>query len=205
MQTFSRGFKRQILVVLGVSWYLASTTILSCIYELLVIQIYGFSSDSVCPRALIRYPNFPMASETHSCEMIFQDPLKEKNSKQQVVFTKWKLMGLITVIFLIFGVLLIPLYLNQRSQNEKFDRLSDQIESLSNDIEELKTNEEIWKEKVHSKNSYANYVRVGDFGYFQKLDDKMSYEDGQAACHELHGNIIESDERNENATSKYSF
>ena len=146
-----------------------------------------------------------MASETQSCQMIFQDPMKEINSKQQVVFTKWKLMGLITVIFLIFGVLLIPLYLNQRSQNEKFDTLSDQIESLSNDIEELKTNEEIWKEKVHSKNSYANYVRVGDFGYFQKLDDKMSYEDGQAACHELHGKIIESDERNENATSKYSF
>ena len=66
-------------------------------------------------------------------------------------------------------------------------------------------NEEIWKAKVLSKNSYANYVRVGDFGYFQKLDDKMSYEDGQAACHELHGKIIESDERNENATSKYSF
>ena len=146
-----------------------------------------------------------MASETQSCQMIFQDPMKEINSKQQVVFTKWKLIGLITVIFLIFGVLLIPLYLNQRSQNEKFDTLSDQIESLSNDIEELKTDEEIWKEKVHSKNSYANYVRVGDFGYFQKLDDKMSYEDGQAACHELHGKIIESDERNENATSKYSF
>ena len=58
------------------------------------------------------------------------------------------------------------------------------------------------KKKVHSKNSYANYVRVGDFGYFQKLDDKMSYEDGQAACHELHGKIIESDERYGNATSK---
>ena len=148
-----------------------------------------------------------MASETQSCQIIFQDPMKEKNLKQQVVFTKWKLIGLITVIFLIFGVLSIPLYLNLRNQmNEKFDKLSGQMnekfESLSNDIKELKTNEEIWKEKVHAKNSYANYVRVGDFGYFQKLDDKMSYEDGQAACHELHGKIIESDERNENATSK---
>ena len=132
--------------------------------------------------------------------MIFQDPTKEKNSKQQVVLTKWKLIGLIAVNFLIIGVLLIPLYLNQRSQNEKFDGLSGQMKTFSNDIEELKT--KIWTEKVHSKNSYANYVRVGDFGYFQKLDDKMSYEDGQAACHELHGKIIESDERNENATSK---
>ena len=150
-----------------------------------------------------------MASETHSCEMIFQDPMKEKNSKQQVVLTKWKLIGLIAVNFLIFGVLLIPLYLNLRSQNEKFDRLAGQMnekfETLSNDIKELKSNEEIWKEKVHSKNSYANYVRVGDFGYFQKLDDKMSYEDGQAACHKLHGKIIESDERYKNATSKLFF
>ena len=135
-----------------------------------------------------------MASETQSCEMFFQDRMSEKNSKQ-LFFTKWKLIGLITVICLIFGILLTLSYISLSQMNEKF-------ESLSNDIKELKTSEEIWKEKVHSKNSYANYVRVGDFGYFQKLDDKMSYEDGQAACHELHGKIIESDERNENATSK---
>ena len=144
---------------------------------------------------------FTMASETQSCEMFFQDPISDKNSKQ-LLFTEWKLItGLITVIIIILGILSTPiyLYLSHLSQmNEKF-------ESLSNDIKELKSNEEIWKEKVLSKNSYANYVRVGDFGYFQKLDDLMSYEDGQAACHELHGKIIESDERNENATSKYSF
>ena len=137
---------------------------------------------------------FTMASETQSCEMFFQDHMSEKNSKQ-LIFTKWKLIGLITVTCLIFGIFLTPIYFSLSQMNEKF-------ESLSNDIEELKINEEIWKEKVLSKNSYANYVRVGDFGYFQKLDDKMSFEDGQAACHELHGKIIESDERNENATSK---
>ena len=163
---------------------------------------------------------FTMASETQSCEMFFQDPISDKNSKQ-LLFTKWKLItGLITAIIIILGILSTPiyLYLSHLSQmNEKFESLSIQInekfesftcqmnqkfKNLSNDIEELKRNEEMLKEERISENSFAHYVKVGEFGYFQKLDHKMSYMDGQAACQKIHGKIIESDERYGNATSK---
>ena len=157
-----------------------------------------------------------MASETQSCEMFFQDHMSEKNSKQ-LIFTKWKLIGLITVTCLIFGIFLTPVYFSLSQMHEKFESLSIQInekfesftcqmnqkfKNLSNDIEELKHNEEMLKEEKISENSFAHYVKVGEFGYFQKLDHKMSYMDGQAACQKLHGKIIESDERYGNATSK---
>ena len=78
--------------------------------------------------------------------------------------------------------------------------MNQKLENLSNDIEELKHNEE-----MNLENSFAHYVKIGEFGYFQKLDHKMSYLDGQAACHKLHGKIIESDEKFGNATSKSDF
>ena len=157
-----------------------------------------------------------MASETQSCEMFFQDRMSEKNSKQ-LIFTKWKLIGLITVTCLIFGIFLTPIYFSLSQMHEKFESLSIQInekfesftcqmnqkfKNLSNDIEELNHNEEMLKEERISENSFAHYVKVGEFGYFQKLDHKMGYMDGQAACQKLHGKIIESDERYGNATSK---
>ena len=156
-----------------------------------------------------------MTSETQSCEMLFQ----EKISKQ-IFFTKWKLIGLITFICLIFGILLTPVYFSLSQMHENFESLSIQmnekfesftsemnqkLENLSNDIEESKHNEEMLKEEMNSENSFAHYVKVGEFGYFQKLDQKMSYMDGQAACHKLHGKIIESDENFGNATSKSDF
>lgn len=144
-----------------------------------------------------------MASETQSCEMFFQDRMSEKNSKQ-LFFTKWKLIRLITVICLIFGILLTPVYISLSQMNEKFEsftsEMNQKLENLSNDIEELKHNEE-----MNLENSFAHYVKIGEFGYFQKLDHKMSYLDGQAACHKLHGKIIESDEKFGNATSKSDF
>ena len=163
---------------------------------------------------------FTMASETQSCEMFFQDPMADKNSKQ-LVFTKWKFItGLISVIITIFGVLLTLIYLDLSplsQMNEKFESMSRQMnkeiesftsqlnqkfEKLSNDIEDLKNNEEMLNEEMNLENSFAQYVKIGEFGYFQKLDHKMSYADGQAACQKLHGKIIESDERYGNATSK---
>ena len=160
-----------------------------------------------------------MASETQSCEMLFQDPMAEKISKQ-LVLTKWKLIGLITVTCLIFGILLTPVYFSLSQIEEKFESLSVQmnekfetftsqinqkLDNLSNDITELKNNEELLKEEMNLENSFAHYVKIGKFGYFQKLDHKMSYMDGQAACHKLHGKIIESDENFGNATSKSDF
>ena len=82
-----------------------------------------------------------MASETQSCEMFFQDRMSEKNSKQ-LFFTKWKLIGLIC---LIFGILLTLSYISLSQMNEKFEsftsEMNQKLENLSNDIEELKHNE----------------------------------------------------------------
>ena len=88
--------------------------------------------------------------------------------------------------------------------NEKFQSLNKDFKKITNGIEELKRNEEIIMEKKMdtNKNSFEHYVRVGEFGYFQKLENKMSFRNGQVACNKIHGKIIESDERYGNATSK---
>ena len=173
-----------------------------------------------------------MASETQSCEFFFQDTLPYKNEKP-TIFTKSKLLVLIIIIILIFGIAMIPLYIHShqtyeklKSQSKDFSKIMKDIEEIKTnekileeeihcqsedftkmlkDIEELKTNEKILEEEIHSRNSFAHFERVGEFGYFQKLEDKMSYEDGQTACHKIHGKIIESDERYKNATSKLFF
>ena len=170
-----------------------------------------------------------MASETQSCEFFFQDTLPYENEKP-TIFTKSKLLVLMIIIIMIFGIAMIPLYIQTyeklKSQSKDFSKIMKDIEEIKTnekileeeihcqsedftkmmkDIEELKTNEKILQEEIHSRNSFAHFARVGEFGYFQKLEDKMSYEDGQTACHKIHGKIIESDERYKNATSKLFF
>ena len=145
---------------------------------------------------------FIMASETQSCEFLFQDALPEKNVKPMaMVFTRFTLLGLMTPL-LIFGSALIYSLIHSHQTYEKLQSLSNDFTKIVTDIEELKTNEEILEKEVHSKHSFVDFLRVGEYGYFQKLEDKMSYKDGQAACHKIHGKIIESDERYGNATSK---
>ncbi len=39
------------------------------------------------------------------------------------------------------------------------------------------------------------FQRIGNYGYFQMLDEKLSYNDGQIACSKLFGHIVEFDER----------
>ena len=41
---------------------------------------------------------------------------------------------------------------------------------------------------------FFSYERIGN-SYILKLNEKLSYNDGQEACHKLHGNILEFDER----------
>ena len=41
------------------------------------------------------------------------------------------------------------------------------------------------------------YQKIGRFGYFYKWNHLMDYQKGQKACSQLHGHIIEFDERNE--------
>ena len=60
-------------------------------------------------------------------------------------------------------------------------------------------------QKMHTKNSYAHYLKVGEFGYFQVLEDEMSYFDGQDACQRIKGKIIECNERHGNASSNFFY
>ena len=142
-----------------------------------------------------------MTSETQSCEIFLPDIVSEKNGKT-VIFTKKKLTFLILVAILILGIVIIPVCVHFEHLKQEKIVLTKNLTRTTSDIAEMKTNEKELKEKMDSKNSFANFLKVENFGYFQKLEDKMSYEDGQAACHNLHGKIIESDERIGNATSK---
>ena len=146
-----------------------------------------------------------MASKLQSCDMLFQDNVSEKSEKP-MTSPKWNLIAsLIAVTILIFGVLLTPIYIYSSQMNEKFQSLKKDFKKLMNDIEELKIKKEILEKETDSQNSFEHYVKVGKFGYFQKLENKMSFRNGQVACTKIHGKIIESDERNGNATSNIIF
>ena len=139
-----------------------------------------------------------MALKMQSCEMLFQE--------KPIVSTKWNSIALIAVTtMLIFGILFTPLYLYSSQMNEKFYSLKKDFKKMMNDIEELKTKKEIMEKERNNQNSFEHYVKVGEFGYFQKLENKMSFRNGQVACTKIHGKIIESDERNGNATSNIIF
>ena len=143
-----------------------------------------------------------MASETQSCEIFLPDIVSEKNGKT-VIFTKKKLTFLILVAILILGIVIIPVCVHFEHLKQEKIVLTKNLTRIIADIEEMKTNEKILKEKMNSKNYFANFLKVENFGYFQKLEDKMNYFDGQDACHKIHGKIIESDERYGTATSKF--
>ena len=148
-----------------------------------------------------------MTSETQSCEMFSPDTMPKKNEKTGI-FTKKKLIFLflllIIVTILILGILLTPIYVHLSDISQEKIALTIKLTKIIGDIEEIKTKEQILlKEKMDSKNSFAHFVKAGEFGYFQKLQDKMNFNDGQAACHKIHGKIIESDERKGNASSKF--
>ena len=116
-----------------------------------------------------------MASETQSCEMFFPDTMSEKNEKI-VIFTKKKFIFLMLVTILILGILIIPIYVH--FSHEKI-MLTNNLTNIIADIEEMKTNEKLLKEKMDSKNSLAHFLKVEKYGYFQKLKDKMNFNDGQ--------------------------
>ena len=139
-----------------------------------------------------------MASETQSFEMFFPDTTSKKNEKT-VIFTKKKLILLIMVTILFLGILLTPIYVHLSKETKKLTK-------IIGEIEEIKIAEQILlKEKMDSKDSFAHFLKAGEFGYFQKLSDKMNFNDGQAACQKIHGKIIESDERYGNATSNFYY
>ena len=149
-----------------------------------------------------------MASETQSFEMFIPDNMCKKNEKT-VIITKKKSLLLIVVIvaaILILGILLISIYLKLNEFSQEKIELNNKLEKIIGDIKEIKTSEKILlDEKMDSKNSYAHFLKADEFGYFQELEDKMSFFDGQDACKRIKGKIIESNEKYGNASSKFSF
>ena len=65
------------------------------------------------------------------------------------------------------------------------DLLSDQNVKLKDQNEKI--------EVLESFKTFYGFQRVGKHGYFQKLEEKMTYEDGQKACSKIFGHIIEFD------------
>ena len=148
-----------------------------------------------------------MASETQSFETFIPDNMCKKNEKT-VIITKKKSLLLIVVIvaaILILGILLLSIYLKLNEFSQEKIELTKKLEKIISDINNIKINEKILLEKMDSKNSYADFLKAGEFGYFQILEDKMSFFDGQDACQRIKGKIIECNERHGNASSKFFY
>ena len=65
---------------------------------------------------------------------------------------------------------------------EKIEGLNETIQVNANEIKVLE-----------SLKTFYGFERIGKYGYFQKLEEKMTYEDGQKACSKIFGHIIEFD------------
>ena len=46
-------------------------------------------------------------------------------------------------------------------------------------------------EKVENLTKFMAYERINDLGYFQKLSKKMDYAEGQMACSQIFGHVVE--------------
>ena len=84
-------------------------------------------------------------------------------------------------IFLILGIPLLVL-------SVYFAHQKNVVEDLKFDLDLLKP--------------FNGFQRIGKYGYFRKLEEKMSYNNGQKACSKLFGHIVEFDER-EQHNSKF--
>ena len=77
--------------------------------------------------------------------------------------------------------------------NEKIDeerhllngKINDQNEKIEVNANNIKV--------LESFKTFYGFERIGKYGYFQKLEEKMTYEDGQKACSKIFGHIIEFD------------
>ena len=58
---------------------------------------------------------------------------------------------------------------------------------------------------LESLKTFYGFERIGKYGYFQKLEEKMTYEDGQKTCSKIFGHIIEFDETSEHFSGRNYF
>ena len=126
------------------------------------------------------------------------------------------LIATIVIIFIILGIPLLALLaqsIGERKElNEKIvkerDLLNGKIDLLTkalktqNDLlssQNVKLNDQNEKIEVNANEikvlesfkTFYGFERIGKYGYFQKLEEKMTYEDGQKACSKIFGHIIE--------------
>ena len=149
-----------------------------------------------------------MGSETQSFEMFIPDTMS-KNYEKTVIYSKKKSLLLIAVIMaaiITLGIFLTPIYVQLNHLSLEQIVLTKKLTKIIVDNEEIKITEQILqKERIESKNSYAHFLKAGELGYFQVLEDKLSFFEGQAACKKIHGKIIECDERHGNASSNFLY
>ena len=58
---------------------------------------------------------------------------------------------------------------------------------------------------LESFKTFYGFERIGKYGYFQKLEENMTYEDGQKACSKIFGHIIEFNFTSKDYSGKHSF
>ena len=85
--------------------------------------------------------------------------------------------------------------------NEKIDML---MEGLNNQNETINVNTNEIK-VLESFKTFNGFERIGKYGYFQKLEEKMTYEDGQKTCSKIFGHIIEFNETSEHFSGRNYF
>ena len=77
---------------------------------------------------------------------------------------------------------------------EKIEGLNETIQVNANEIKVLE-----------SLKTFYGFERIGKYGYFQKLEEKMTYEDGQKTCSKIFGHIIEFNETSEHFSGRNYF
>ena len=82
---------------------------------------------------------------------------------------------------------------------DEFSALKQKLKDLESDLLQIPSLRKAIKLIVEN-----NFKKIGTFGYFHKLDQKMTFSGGQVACEKIHGKIVEFDENDANYKSLLS-
>ena len=82
---------------------------------------------------------------------------------------------------------------------DEFSALKQKLKDLESDLLQIPSLRKAIKMIVEN-----NFKKIGTFGYFHKLDQKMTFSDGQVSCEKIHGKIVEFDENDANYKSLLS-
>ena len=133
------------------------------------------------------------------------------------IFTKTRrYVVMITLLLIIIGFSISVVFIvdlrNRDYFNEKFKNYSYQLSKIRKDINTSYIHLMNTSNALHNAINIIDnlvaltkhYHKIGEFGHFYKLNKTMNYKNGQSACRNVHGHIIEFDERNPNYKDKLS-